>query len=104
MEHFVEGWTKRIEYDLKKGVIPATFNAAGMTVETILRDHTGTEVIEGGTTAWVDQANSRVGFTPLATDLTVARSPMRVRWKVTAGAEVEFFPKGDPEEWVIHQP
>jgi len=104
MEHFVEGWTRRIDYDLKKGTTPAVFNATGMTVETILRDRDGNEVTEGGATAWVDAANSRVGFTPLATDLTAARSPMRVRWKVTSGSAIEFFPKGDPEEWIIHQP
>lgn len=103
MENFVEGWTTPIDYQLKKNGAP--FNAAGMTVELILRDKNKVEIAEGGLTAWSDETQSIVRYTPSATDLTVARSPMRVHWKVTDGAgKVAFFPKGEFEEWVIHQP
>lgn len=103
MEHFVEGWTTPIDYQLKKNGVP--FDATGMTVELILRDKNGVEVIEGGSTAWSDAPNSIARYSPSATDLTVARSPMRVHWKVVDGAgKVAFFPKGEYEQWVIHQP
>lgn len=103
MESFVEGWTTPIDYQLEKN--GAAFNATGMAVELILRDRAGAEVTEGGTTVWSDAANSIARYSPSATDLTFARSPMRVHWKVTDGAgKVAFFPKGEYEEWVICQP
>src|SRR5688500_391693 len=102
MEHFVEGWTAPIDYQLKKN--GATFNGAGMTVSLELRDRNGTVVTETGSTAWLTAATSTVRYTPAATDLTFARSPLRVRFKVVAGSEVAFFPRGEAEEWIIGRP
>jgi hypothetical protein len=103
MQHFTEGWTTPIEYQLKKN--GAAFNATGMTVETILTDKDKVEITEVGSTAWSDAANSIVKYSPAASDLTAARSPMGIRWKVTDGAgKIAFFPQGEPEELVVHRP
>lgn len=101
-EHFVEGWTAPIDYQLKKN--GAAFNGTGMTVSLNLRDRDGVEITETGPTAWLDASQSTVRFTPAAADLTFVRSPIRARFKVVAGAEVVFFPRGEAEEWVIHRP
>jgi hypothetical protein len=101
-EHFVEGWTVPIDYQLKKN--GAAFNGAGMTVSLELRAKDGTVFTEAGSTGWLDAAQSQVRYTPASTDLTFARSPMRVRFKVVAGTEVAFFPRGEAEEWIIGRP
>ena len=107
MEHFVEGWTTPIDYQLKKGPEAgplAPFNAAGMAVSLELRDRSGVVITETGSTEWLDAAQSQVRYTPAAADLTFARSPIRARFKVVAGADVAFFPRGEAEDWVIHRP
>jgi hypothetical protein len=109
MEYFVEGWTTPIDYQLKKNDLP--FDATGTTVETELRDKNGTVVAEAGSTAWLDPVLSKVRYTPSAADLTAARSPMKVRFKVTAGGQVAWFPRSSnvpsgysAEEWIVGLP
>jgi hypothetical protein len=102
-EHFVEGWTAPIDYQLKKNDLP--FDGSGMTVSLELRDKAGVVVAEAGTTGWLNAAQSTVRYAPAATDLTFARSPMKARFKVVNGTEVVFFPRGlEAEEWIIGRP
>ena len=104
-EPFVEGWTGPIDYQLKKGPTPATavpFNATGMTLTISLRDgRTGAVITPTGTVVWLDATQSTARFTPGATDLTLARSPIGVHFNVVAGADAVSFPRGDAMEWVI---
>lgn len=100
---FVEGWTAPIDYQLKKNGL--AFDATGMAVELELRDCTGTVVTEAGPTVWLNALLSQVRYTPNATDLTAARSPMYVRWKVTVGTEIVWFPRGEAaEKWIVSLP
>jgi len=108
MRYYVEGWTKPIDYQLKIGGLP--FNATGMTVALELRDRNGAVVNETGSTTWLDATQSKVRYTPNAADLTNARSPMKVRFRVQSGADIEWFPQSSggggnsSEEWVIGLP
>jgi|SRR4051812_39005832 hypothetical protein len=109
MEYFVEGWTTPIDYQLKKNGSP--FDATGTTVDTELRDKDGNVVTEVGATAWLDPTVSKVRYTPNAADLTAARSPMKVRFRVTAGGQVAWFPRSSNvpsgysvEEWIVGRP
>ena len=98
----VEGWTASIDYQLKNDGVP--FNATGMTVALELRDRSGAVVTEAGTTNWLDATQSTVRYTPNAGDLTFARSPMKVRFKVTASGQSVWYPRSEPEEWIIGLP
>jgi hypothetical protein len=101
-ESFVEGWTAPIDYQLLKNRLP--FNGTGMTVSLELRDKSGAVVAETGSTNWLDPTQSTVRYIPAAADLTFARSPMRVRFKVVNGSEVVFFPRSEAEEWIVGLP
>jgi hypothetical protein len=100
--YLVEGWTGSIDYQLKNDGAP--FNATGMTVALELRDRNGTVVSETGTTDWLDATQSTVRYTPNAADLTNARSPMKARWKVTASGQSVWYPRSEPEQWIIGLP
>lgn len=108
LERFPAGWTTPIIYALKKsataGAVPAAFDASGMTLAIVLRDRTGAVFTPAGVAAWHDQATSLAKFTPVVGDLTVERSPIRARWQVTAADGIAFFPKDQPDEWVIDNP
>lgn len=100
-EHFVEGWTDPIDYQLKKGDPAASFDATGMSVAIVMADLKGVSITLTGTIAWQDAAVSKVRFTPAAADLKAADSPLRVRFKVTNGAAIAYFPRRGHEEWII---
>jgi hypothetical protein len=102
MQYFVEGWTTPIDYQLKKN--GAVFNGTGMTVVLELRDRNGAVVTEAGTTDWLDATQSTVRYLPAAADLTNARSPIKVRFKVTASGQSAWFPRSEPEEWIVGRP
>lgn len=101
MEHFVEGWTAPVLYQLLKDEVP--FDATGMTIELLLRSHAGVEVAEVGLCVWSDATQSIVRYTPAATDLLFVSSPLSARFKVTAGVQVAYFPRSEGEEWVVHR-
>jgi hypothetical protein len=106
-EYFVEGWTEPVDYQLKKGPKGgpvAAFNASGMTVALELRDRDGVVVSEAGATDWLDATQSTVRYIPNAADLTYARSPMKARWKVTSGSGISWYPRSEPEEWIVGRP
>lgn len=101
-ERFPAGWTDPIDYALEKD--GASFDATGMTIDLVLRDRQGTELEVAGSVVFTDAATSQARFTPGAADFTVERSPLRARFKVTSGAQVAYFPKDTPLEWVIDEP
>jgi hypothetical protein len=100
MRHFHEGRTKHIDTQILGNGLP--FDASGMTLAIELRDRTGALFTPTGAVSWLDITQSKVRFTPGATDLTVARSPIGVYFKLTAGADVDFAPTGEGDEWIIH--
>lgn len=91
----VEGWTEPLDFDLLINKPPVTWDATGTTVEASLTDNAGTPV-SVGTAAWLDAAHSQVRYTPTGTEFTVARSPMQLRFKVTASGKVAYWPNGLP--------
>lgn len=100
MRHFHEGRTKEIDTQiLSNGV---SFNATGMTVAIEARDRDGALITFSGTAAWLDELTSKVRFSPGSTDLTVARSPIVVYFKLTASGKNDWAPTGEGEEWIIH--
>lgn len=108
-DRFPAGWTTRIGYALKKAATastdPAAFDATGMTLALILRDRDGVIVTHAGTVAWIAAATSQAGYTPASGDLTVERSPLTARWKVTdGGGAVAYFPKDHPVTWYVDEP
>jgi hypothetical protein len=99
-EVFVEGWTTPIDYQLLKNGAP--FDRTGMSIAITLRDKDGVVIPAVGSAAWLGSpAESKVRFTPDATDLTFARSPIGVHFTVTAPDGVASFPRGHALEWVI---
>jgi hypothetical protein len=101
----VEGWTQELgPFTLKvDGVVQ---DLTGMTVRLHLRDKSGTVLAFTGTTR-VDNAPStgKAYYTPAATDLTNARSPIDVRWEVVDGAgKVVFFPNGKADQITVYKP
>src|SRR5688572_12290284 len=69
-----------------------------MTLALVLRDRSGAVFTPSGTVAWETIGSAVAKFTPAATDLTVERSPIRARWKVTASDGIAYFPKDAPLE------
>jgi hypothetical protein len=100
MRHFHEGRTKPIDTQIKSNGL--AFDATGMTIAIELRDRTGALFAPTGAAVWLNATTSTVRFTPGATDLTVARSPIGVYFKITAGSDIDFAPTGEGDEWVIH--
>jgi len=70
----------------------ATFNATGMTLAMIMKDKDGTAVAPTAV-GWSDATVSKATFTLATTDLTNARAPYTVHWKVTNGTQVVHYPK-----------
>jgi len=100
MRHFHEGRTKAIDTQLlSNGLV---FDASGFTLAIELRDRTGALITHAGSIGWLNPAISTVRFTPAAADLTVARSPIGVYYKLTAGSDVDYAPTGEGDEWIIH--
>ena len=108
-EDLVEGWTAPLDYQLttKDPVtgVETPFDLSGLSVPvTEAHDSTGTVIALSGTTTVVDEAQGKVRFTPAAGDLTKAKSPYFVRFKVTdAGGKDAFFPSGFAIEWVVRK-
>lgn len=100
MRHFHEGRTKPIDTQLLSN--GAAFDASGITLDIELRDRTGALITPVGSVAWLNQSISTVRFTPDATDLTVARSPIGVYFKLQGGSDVDYAPTGEGDEWIIH--
>lgn len=103
MAHWVEGWTVPRDFILKvDGVIQ---DLTGLSVSLLAKDKDGTAITFTGTLAIVSPATQgKIRFSPAATDLTVARSPIAVRWRVRdTSSKDQFHPNEAEDIWLVHR-
>lgn len=100
---WVEGETAPRDFILQED--GAAFNLTGLTVELVLKDKNGSAVDMTGDVSVPTPAAGLVRVTPDSTDLTLARSGMFARFKVTDGAGgIGYFPRGEPDVWRVRLP
>lgn len=99
---FREAWTERIRYLLTHD--DQTMDLTGYTVDLVGVDGTGASVNFTAKVGIVDAEAGIVYYDPDAADLTLARSPYRLRWKTTTGGRSAFFPRAGPLVWNIEKP
>lgn len=100
----VEGWTDELgPFTLKADGVAV--DLTGLTVALVLTDVYGATVTVAGTTR-VDGTPStgRVYYTPAAGDLRNALQPYKLRWRVTDGADVVFFPNAAADTIAVFKP
>lgn len=103
-----EGWTSPIEYELYHedpvtGVLTVPSELAACTPSLVLKDKDGAAITYTGTVAWADAPNGIIRFSPAATDLTAAKSPITARFKVTdASSKISFYPQGEALIWRVY--
>lgn len=87
------GWTGDVLMQLLADGVAV--NLTGTTVALVLRDRDGTLVDTSGDLTVTDPATGKVTWNPDAADLAVAKTPHRLRFKVTdAGSKIVYFPSG----------
>lgn len=98
----VEGWTDRLALQLSEDGV--ALDGTGLTVSALdLVDCDGTVVTTTGDFGWLTQASGTVYYDPDAADLTAAKSPYRLRVKLTDGdSQVRWYPNGAPDTLVVH--
>jgi len=102
-EELVEGWTDPITQQLLND--GAAVNLAGCSVALLLYDANGRAISHTGSATILEAATGKVKFEPGASDLVASKSPLRVRWKVTDGAdEVSYFPNASADVWIVRKP
>ncbi len=101
MIEIVEGWTAPIDYQLLDGAAPV--DLTGATVVLSVLDRTGSPMSVSGSLSIVDAVQGKVRFTPSAGAITAVNSPWQVRFKVTLGNAVSYYPGGIPEIWIIRR-
>src|SRR3989337_1754637 len=104
MAQWVEGWTIPRDFILK--VDGAVQDLTGMTITLVAKDKDGTAITFSGTATIVSPpTDGKVRYSPGAADLTVARSPIAVRWKVRdAASKDQFHPNELEDIWTVHRP
>ncbi len=104
MFQVVEGWTGPLDFALEKikdGVASAV-PLAGCTVAIVARNAKGTVTLAGAVSVVDPPSAGIVRFTPTATDLKVADSPLFIRFQVTdVESKIVYFPNGNPFQWTI---
>lgn len=101
-EFFVDGHTGVLEYQLlscgvAQNLTGATVSLVAAGVGDVALTMTGTVVVTSATGGIVEFRPSTGGG-----DLTQARGPIRVRFKVVDGnSRVTYFPSEDPETWIV---
>lgn len=102
-EQLVEGWTDPITQQLLND--GAAVNITGCTVALLLYDRSGVAISLGGSTSVVTATTGTVKFSPGASDLKAARSPIKARWKVTDGTgKISYFPNAGADTWTVRKP
>lgn len=102
MTHVVEGWTERIRQQLFADGVAQ--NLTGATVALVAYSRTGTLLTLSGTAGVETAATGIVYFDPASTDLKASNSPLLVRWRVTIGGKVAYFPSHAPDQWIVRLP
>lgn len=100
----VEGWTDELgPFTLKADGVAV--DLTGMTVALVLTDVLGATVtIAGSTRVDSDPTTGKVYYQPTAADLTNALQPYKLRWRVTDGADVVFFPNAAADTIAVFKP
>jgi hypothetical protein len=98
-----EGWTDELgPFTLEADGSPV--DLTGLTVSLVLRGRDGTLVTTTDDTRIDDDPTSgKVYYTPDATDLSAAQSPYTLRWQVTDGDGIVFFPNGRADALVVYR-
>ncbi len=100
-----EGWTEPIGYRLAKRKRNSTSSSGrdltGHTVDIIASSEAGSVYFTRGVT--LDNAiNGDILYAPNSGDLTKARSPIIVKFKVTdPSGKISYHPMGKGERWEI---
>ena len=70
----------------------------GLTVtDLMITGREGTAVTTATKFAWAVQASGTITFSPAAADFVAAKSPYKVRVKLTDGnGKIRFYPNGEP--------
>jgi len=97
----VEGWTEPLEWLLLNDGAAPSQPLTG-TIEPIIKDANGIVVDVTGDSAIVDAATWKVRYTPDAADFTVGT--YTIRWQITQGGAVFFFPNGAPDIIRVYRP
>lgn len=101
--HLTEGWTSAVDVQCLADGVPV--DLTGTTVALILTGRDGVLVTLGGSVSILDAANGVVRYLPAGTDLLAAKSPYRVRVKVTdVQAKIVYFPSGAGDTLRIYRP
>lgn len=111
IEKLVEGWTQRLTFQLKKGVLTNDIwvfapipreEIEGTTVTLVLRDKSGAVVDTVGDTGWLSLDASVVYYDPDAADLVAAKTPHTAHWKIhdVSGKDI-YIPKGVGDDWLV---
>ncbi len=99
-----EGWTKRMRFQLSHDDLITDLGAN--TVTLVGRDGTGALVIIASPKIGIegDGSTGVVYYDPDATDWTLAKSPLRLRFKFLVDGRYAFFPSDGPMVWVVQNP
>lgn len=101
----VAGWRAPLVFELLAD--DEAIDLSASTVELQLFEESGAVFQYFGAVTIVDALLGLVKFTPAEGDLRAgaSRRVLYVRWKVTTGSEVVFFPSGErPDLWIITRP
>lgn len=101
----VEGWTDELgPFTLKAD--GAAVNLTGLTIEPILKDKNGDQVTIEASQYRIDgtPTTGKVYFTPATGDLLNSLQPYKLRWKVTDGSDVVYFPNAAADTINVHRP
>lgn len=100
LTELVEGWTGALPFTLNADGVPV--DLTGLTVQIVLKD--GADTLVKDTTAGISTSSGSTGgvvvFTPSSsgTDFVAARTPYKIRFRVTdAAGKVVFFPNADED-------
>lgn len=100
---WVEGETAPRDFDLT--VDDAPFDLTGYTVELVVKDKAGAAVDMAGDVSIPTPSAGRVRVTPDAADMTLAKSMLSARFKLTdGGGGIGYFPRGEPMTWKVFAP
>lgn len=101
---FRQGWTERLRFrlehdDLITDLTDYTLALVGVDGQGTVINYTSPKV------GVVDATGGICFYDPDPTDLTLAKSPIRVRWQLTfTDGRKAFFPNAGPLVWVIENP
>lgn len=104
-----EGWTGDLDFTLAVNGVARPW-LGGDAVSLILKTQAGRRIKTVGNVAPVPEAPlatppigpGTVRYTPDASDLKAADSPVLARFKVVTGGRVVFFPNGEEDSWTVY--